>query len=202
MIQGFARTALVLYPYWEDYSGRSSSYYNHINKAAENIKKYMNACGIKTVSFITDDAARDIRTTPDIWIQTLGSGDMFFAKQYCAGMDVDFHNVEVKKEVSQEMLKKYPNVKGASVDSRFEMMLKRDTAARRQIMKEYNLLVLFNPTLKYAPKEGSNKLAVVIENSSFIPKTYISDMEENAIDLLGIKNGNMPVYEWEVETIV
>lgn len=202
MIKGFTREALVLYPYWDDYTGRGSGYYEHINRASANVKKYLNDCGIKTASFITDDTARDIKTVPDIWLQTLGSGDMFFAKQYCDGMDGDFQNIVVKQEVTQSMLKKYPNVKGMSIDSRFELLLKRDLAARRQIMKEYKLLVLFNPTLRYIPKAGNNILAIMIENSSFVAKTFISDMEDNAIDLLGIRNGNMPVYEWEVDNYV
>lgn len=41
MIRGFVREALVVYPLWEDYFGRSREYQSHLNKAADNVKEYL-----------------------------------------------------------------------------------------------------------------------------------------------------------------
>ena len=39
---------------------------------------------------------------------------------------------------------------------------------------------------------------IKIHDMSFLAETYMSDTEISSIDLLGVPNANMPVYEWEV----
>lgn len=203
MIRGFVREALVVYPLWEDYSGRSREYQSHINKAAENVKEYLKKCNIDLHSFVTDDVARTCSTIPDNWVLTLGTGDMFFVKTNCEGMDVDYSKAVRFPDIYSECAEKYPISKTMSKDGRFEAILQRDGKARREIVKNYNFIILFkqpkSPALRLQPKEGSGKLIITIDNTTFLPECYMSDMRVDPIDLLGIPNANMPAYEWEVD---
>lgn len=203
MIRGYTREALVVYPSYEDYVGRSRNYEIHIDKAASKVKEYLEKCGIRYQCFATDDVANLCEVVPDDWVLTLGSGDMFFAKTNCKGMDRDFSRAVKHPEIYKECLEKYPPARGQSLDGRFETMLLRDAKAKREIVKKYSLVILFNqpksPAIKLTPKKDSGKLYILIDNTNFLAKCYISDMEVNPIDILGIPNGNAPVYEWEVE---
>ena len=203
MIEGFTRTALVVYPSFEDYTGRSSAYEKHLDDAAKKIKDYLNMCNIRYQCFATDDVAQACEVVPDDWLLTLGSGDMFFAKTYCKGMDKDFSKAIKFPEIYKACNERYPVVKGLSIDGRFESMLQRDAKARRDIVKEYKIVVLFNqpksPAIKLIPKKDSGKLYIFIDNTNFLAKCFMSDMEINPIDILGVPNGNAPVYEWEVD---
>ena len=51
---------------------------------------------------------------------------------------------------------------------------------------------------KYRLKKNSGVMYIKIHDMSFLAETYMSDTEISSIDLLGIPNANMPVYEWEV----
>lgn len=202
MIQGFTSHALVIYPLLMDYRGRGSRYFLHLNAAATNLQKYLRKNNITYDCFITDDAARESTVQPDRWLQTLNAGDMFFVKRNCVGMDGSFTNVIEFPEIWEAVSMAYPNERGASVDRRFELVLKRDSKARREIMKTYQMVVLFkqpkSPAMRITTKAESGILYMEIDNTTFTSKCFMSDMEVDPISLLGIPNGNMPVYEWEV----
>ena len=202
MIRGFVREALVIYPLWEDYTGRSRDYMSHLNKAAENVKEYLTMCDIAAHSFATDDVARNCSVSPTNWVLTLGTGDMFFVKTNCEGMDADYSRAVKFPDIYTECADKYPISKTMSKDGRFEAILQRDSKARREIVKNYNLVIMFkqpkSPAMRLQPKEGSGKLIITIDNTTFLPECFMSDMKMDPIDLLGIPNANMPAYEWEV----
>ena len=69
-------------------------------------------------------------------------------------------------------------------------------------MKTYQMVVLFkqpkSPAMRITTKAESGVLYMEIDNTTFISKCFMSDMEVDPISLLGIPNGNMPAYEWEV----
>lgn len=203
MIQGFTQNALVIYPLIGDYQGRGQNYLSHIQAASRNVKNYLEKNGITADNFITDDVALDISTSPSRWISTLSQGDLFFAKNNCVGMSRSFTNMIDFPDINQQMLAKYPNIKGASMERRYELVLKRDSAARREILKRYNLVILFkqpkSPTMRVMPKKESGIMYIEIDNTTFMATCYISDMKIGATELLGIKNGFMPAYDWEVD---
>jgi hypothetical protein len=202
MLYGFTRNALVVYPFMDDYSGRSSGYVDHVNRAASNLHTYLRNCSITYDCFATDDVARAVRQVPDRWLLTLNGGDMHFVKTNCEGMDLDFSNGVKYPDVYTATAERFPIERGASIDNRFEAILKRDAKARREIEKKYSLTIMFNqpksPAMKLTPKAESGRLLILIDNTTFIAKCYMSDMLMDPIDLLGIPNANAPVYEWEV----
>ena len=202
MIQGFTAHALVIYPFIADYRGRGSRYFMHMNAAATNLQKYLRKNNISYDCYITDDVARECTVQPDRWLQTLNPGDMFFVKRNCEGMDGSFTNTVEFADTWESVGQAYPNERGVSIDRRFELVLKRDTKARREIMKTYQMVILFkqpkSPAMRITTKAGSGVLYVEIDNTTFITKCYMSDMEVDPISILGIPNGNMPAYEWEV----
>ena len=166
------------------------------------MQKYLRKNNITYDCFITDDAARESTVQPDRWLQTLNAGDMFFVKRNCVGMDGSFTNVIEFPEIWESVSVAYPNERGVSADRRFELVLKRDSKARREIMKTYQMVVLFkqpkSPAMRITTKAESGVLYMEIDNTTFISKCFMSDMEVDPISLLGIPNGNMPAYEWEV----
>lgn len=203
MIQGFTSHALVIYPLIADYRGRGSRYFLHLNNAAINLQKYLQSNGVTYDCFITDDVARESSVQPDRWLQTLNAGDMFFVKRNCKGMDGSFTNVVEYPDIWEHVNTSYPNERGVSVDRRFELVLKRDSKARREIMKTYRMVVLFkqpkSPAMRITTKAESGVLYMEIDNTTFIARCFMSDMEIDPISILGIPNGNMPAYEWEVQ---
>lgn len=203
MIQGFTSNALVIYPLADDYHGRGSQYFLHMNAAATNLQKYLKLNNITYDCFITDDVAKEVVVTPDRWISTLNQGDLFFVKNNCEGMDKPFGTVITNDDVIKTTLTKYPTERGLSVERRFEQVLKRDAMARRELVKLYKMVVLFkqpkSPTIRYTVKPGSGLMYIEIDNSTFLVKCYMSDTEVGATELLEVKNGFMPMYEWEVE---
>lgn len=202
MIRGFTSHALVIYPLIEDYQGRGSRYCLHLNNAAANLQKYLHNNDVMYDCFITDDVARECAVQPDRWLQTLNAGDMFFVKRNCEGMNGSFTNVVEFPDIWEQVSASYPNERGASVDRRFEKVLKRDSKARREIMKTYRMVVLFkqpkSPAMRITTKAESGILYMEIDNTTFMAKCFMSDMEIDPISLLDIPNGNMPAYEWEV----
>lgn len=206
MIKGFTNKALVIYPLPDDYFGRGRSYEGHLNTAARKLRDYLRMCGISYDCFATDDIARNTKESPDRWVLTLGSGDMHFVSTNCEGMDLDFSQGVKYPDMYKESLQKYPNVKGASIDNRFESILKRDAMVRRKILKDYKLVFIFNqpksPAMRITPKADSGVLNILIDNTNFLAQCYMSDMSVSPVDILGIPNGNAPAYEWEVDKSV
>ena len=89
-----------------------------------------------------------------------------------------------------------------SVERRFEITLKRESSARTMITKRYKFVIYVKqskmPAIRVTPKAGSGILYLEITNVNFLATCYMSDMKMDVSDILGVKNGNMPVYEWEV----
>lgn len=202
MLQGFDNKALVIYPLADDYYSKGLQYENHIRISALNVQKYLKLNNVYYDCFVTDDIAREIRVSPDRWVATLNQGDMFFVKNNCEDMFVDFANVVTNADVIKSTQDKYPNERGLGVERRFELVLKRDSMARREILKTYKIVILFkqpkSPAMRFVAKPGSGIMYIEIDNSSFLAKCFMSDTLMDTTELLGIKNGYMPAYEWEV----
>lgn len=204
MIKGFTRSALIMYPTYDDFSDRSFDHKWHMDLAADKIHSYLRECNIESACFATDDVARELRDVPDKWVITLSGGDQHFVEVNCDGMNMDFSKCLKYPEIYKVTAEKYPLEKGSTPEGRFDVILNRDSKAKREIVKEFNLVLQIGTgkgaAMKLTPKAGSGKLYILIDNTSFLAKCYMSDMEINPIDILGIPNGNAPVYEWEVPT--
>lgn len=202
MIKGFTRNAIVMFPYYDDYEGRGSSYTNKMERAASKLKQYLNVCDITYDCFNTDEVATLLRTEPDRWVSTLNQGDSFFVKQNCEGSVFNTRNMVYHEDVYLETAARFPIDRGTGEERRFELILKRDSKAKRDIAKKYKLVVLFKASsktmFKYTPKAGSGILYLEIDAFNFIPKCWMSDTAMDVIEILGVPNGNAPVYEWEV----
>lgn len=200
MITGFTNHALLVFPDEEVYDGRSHSYIGKMLKAVEKIREYLNMCDITLDCFATDSVAVDKRVQCDRWIGTLGQGDMFFAKRNCEGIYTNQTRILNIDDAILKAAEQYPIDRGMSFDTRFEATLKRDAKAKRLIADKYKLLVLFTVSkgmpIKYKHKLGT--MCIEIGVSNFIPTVYMADTKINPIDVLGVPNGNAPVYEWEV----
>lgn len=199
MIQGFTQKALLLLPEIYSYQEGNTDYREHLVKTVRNIKEFCKKSNIYLDCFITDDLAREL-WIPDRWVQTLSSGDMFFVRRNCEDMEHTFENVQTYPELYQKLLSEIPNEEGASTDKRFGLILKRDAKARRVIEKDYKLIIQIYQAgaQKYRLKKNSGVMYIKIHDMSFLAETYMSDTEISSIDLLGVPNANMPVYEWEV----
>ena len=77
---------------------------------------------------------------------------------------------------------------------------KRDAKAKRSIAEKYRLLVLFTTSkkmpVKYKHKPGT--MCLEINSTNFMPTVYMAETKIDPIEILGVPNGNAPVYEWEV----
>lgn len=202
MLSGFTREALFVYPTFADYEDRSSSYKNKLMKTADNIKKYLNSNGIEMHCFSSDDVAHEIHVSPDKWVVTLNRGDMFFVQSNCEGGSVMSDNAVTFDDVYQKTADKYPISRGMTVERRFEVVLKRDSLARRLIAGEYKLLILVkqpkSPAIRYTVKKDSGVVYMEVDGVSFMAKCWMSNMVMDVTQILGVQNAFMPVYEWEV----
>lgn len=204
MITGFTRTAVMIFPEEEYCTDRGPQYRGHLEDSVKNIIDYLHKCNISVAFFATDDVAHNLRVSPDRWIITLNSGDMFFLKTNCTMMDMDFGDAEKYEDLYRSIATKHPVERGASIDRRFEVILKRDYAAKRDILRKYKLVVNFKHSkggIKFSTKAGSNVMYLEVENISFMLSSYMSDTKMDNIALLGVANANMPVYEWVLEDV-
>lgn len=203
MISGFSDSAVIIYPYYEDYGDKGASYKEHIHRGSDILISYLRKCGIKADCFVTDDVARMVPASPSRWLHTLNRGDMFFARNNCDGMDMEFEPSVVFEDVYDATAEKFPIPVKASVDRRFEVMLKRDGMARRLIMKKYKMVFGFrqpkNDSVRFKTKPNSGILYTEIDNTSFRVNSWMGDMSMDTTDLFGVKNAYMPLYEWEVD---
>lgn len=202
MLNGFTKEALFIYPSYADYAERSSSYRNKLLRTAVNVKKYLSSNGIEMHCFSSDDVAHEVKVSPDSWVITLNRGDMFFVQNNCEGGSVLSDNVVTFDSIYQQAADKYPLSRGMTVERRFEVVLKRDSLARRLIVGEYKFIILVkqqkSPAIRYTVKKNSGVVYLEIDNVSFMPKCWMSDMVMDVSQILGVQNAFMPVYEWEV----
>lgn len=202
MLKGFTESGLVVFPLYSDYIERPSSYRNKLNLAVANIAEYLRYNEISVDYFSTDDVAHEVSVSPDRWAITLNKGDMFFVQNNCDGGTVLGNNVIEFDDVYSRTAEKYPIARGLSVERRFEVTLKRDQMARRIISKRYKLVILVkqqkSPALRFVTKKDSGVIYVEIDNITFLATCWMSDMKMDITEILGIRNANMPVYEWEV----
>lgn len=200
MITGFTNHALIVFPDEEVFEGRSHSYNGKLLKTTQVLREYLNLCEITMDCFATDSVAVDQHVRVDRWIGTLGQGDMFFVKNNCEGVYTDTANITNNNEVILEAAAKFPIERGAGFDTRFEQVLKRDAKAKRSIAEKYRLLVLFITSkkmpVKYKHKPGT--MCLEINSTNFMPTVYMAETKIDPIEILGVPNGNAPVYEWEV----
>lgn len=202
MISGFTREALITLPNYEDYIERSTNYHNKVHISIKNICSYLDKCSIQPFMLTTDGVAQSILPSGVKWINPLNPGDTYFVKQNCNVPLSVFDNAKVYSEVLTKATEKFPNVRGLSTEARFELMLKRNTLASREIVTLQKLLIYFkHKGMKPRHKEASNRLHIEIDSVNFLVKCYMGATDINPIDILGFDSAQFPVYEWKLERV-
>lgn len=202
MIKNFTKQALIVFPLYDDYKDRNQHYRDNLNASTLKLVELLHASGINAHFFVTDDVAHEISVLPDDWVSTLNRGDLFFVSRNCVGMqDID-SDLITYDDVYETTAESFEITRDMSIERRFEVTLKRENKARNLILKKYNFLIYIKqsttPAIRYKPKAGSGVLYLEITNVNFLSKCFMSDMQMDVSEILGVKNGNMPVYEWEV----
>ena len=202
MIENFTKSALMVFPYYEDYRSRNTRYKTNLNNTVRNISTLLKKSGVELHYFVTDDVAQELTVKPDKWAVTLNRGDMFFVSNNCVGIPELHDNAVYFDDVYEATVQTHAIDRTMSVERRFEITLKRESSARTMITKRYKFVIYVKqskmPAIRVTPKAGSGILYLEITNVNFLATCYMSDMKMDVADILGVKNGNMPVYEWEV----
>ena len=196
----YAKEGLILCPAYECYTGKEESYYIHMHRALANIVALLKSKDITPCMFASDEIANIEDPEGVKWYQTFTSGDKQFIKKYCSCINVNRSDFATVPELYQTALKKYPMGQIANPDIMFEGVLKRTEKIERELLKTFKVIFSIqtknNAYINIKPKADSGIIFVSITNGSFIPTSYIGDMEINPIELLDYEMGNKPVYDW------
>lgn len=207
-MQGFTDKALILGPDPGLCDGRPPMWVGHFAKTVENILKYCKYNNIELMYLLTDEMiykdntlfAHNVPAIP-----TLGKGDMHFLATHndsftgWSWRDVDSMSSDIIRKYIEDVVRDKDN---RSDDARITVMMKRESRAARDIIRGFNLIFNIqyknNKQYKAGTKEGDCRAVVTIDAKTFVPTVEMSGQVISPIDVLGIGNANMPVYEWEV----
>lgn len=200
---GFDTKALVLFPNVEVYTEANTRMRWQWQQATSNLVKYLKHIGMEPHVFLTDDMALELPNLDVHYVNTLTRGDLFFAVNNCGipktAMSWDL--VEFP-ELTAEIAEKNAIEPNASVEERFEIVQLRDKKAITSIIPQYNVVINFHKKgssrYRVVIKPNGGKIRILVDTSTFIAKTYINNVEENPIDLLGVGFGNKSLVNWEV----
>lgn len=200
---GYDTKALVLFPNLELYTDANTRMRWQWQQAASNLTRYLHSIGMEPHVFLTDDMAMEIPNLDVRYVNTLTRGDLFFAINNCGlpKQAMSWDLVEFP-EMCAEIAEKNPIAANATVEERFNTILLRDKKAITSIIPQYNVVINFckkgNSRYRVVIKPNGGKIRILIDASTFIAKTYINNVEENPIDLLGLGFGNKSLVNWEV----
>ena len=202
-MKGFDTKALILFPKWENYSGKPSEYKFHFKKAVENLTAYLKTVDIEPHVFYTDDVARSINNRDFVWVSTLGKADRYFISKNCdeCGNALTLPMLEYE-DVYNNILAKDPGSLDMSQSERFEMVLRHASKAASVIIPQYKIVVHFmvnkRSQYKVTSKPNDGRIRINVNAATFLPTVYISGHEEDACDLLGVNYANRCLDVWEV----
>lgn len=203
-MKGFADRALLLFPKLESYEQRSYEYKNNFKLALTNLLDYLLSRGIEPHVLYTDDVARELYCPSMHYVSTLGPGDLFFASVHCMDMG-DARKIETIKFPSayEVALKKCTSDQEATVEERFNDMVRRADLATKEIIKEYKIICHFirrgNPAYKIKSKPRDMRILLEIDATTFLPCAYLSGNTPNLCGLLGVPYGNRSLLVWKEE---
>lgn len=198
-MRGFTDRALVILPRWSDFQYRNTLATNHLKRALDNIFKWLKYDDIMPVFLSTDETALHLVNTDVTWARTTNDGDTYFIEQNCLDMDKHLEKCIDYPVIWSEALKKYPNKRGQSIESRLEDVIKRESYSANKIIKEFRLVVAIGQNYRVNPKVEDQKLYVIVDDVSFLPKTFMSGAQIDPCRLLGFNSANHPVYDWEIK---
>lgn len=200
---GFTDKALILFPKLDDYDAKPYSWKQKFQTSLDNLYKYLNMNAIDVHMFYTDDVARKYPNRVDRWLNPLSKADSFFVSKHCVGMG-DCMKTPMKEfpELCAEIARKDMVDTNASELDRFNMILRHTTAATKEIMKDYSLIIHFHKksrlqyTVKSKPED--NRILVNVDCDNLVPICLMSGEEADIIDVFNLGCANRAMYLWEV----
>lgn len=202
-MEGFTDKCLLLFPKPESYEYRSETYRLNFKKALNNLLTYLENKHIQPCCFTTDEIALTVNPRNVTWLQTLGDPDDFFMRNHNEIMaGLKYKTVEKLPDLYKKANAKVPLDKGLTTEQRFEVIVKREAMITKELINKYKLVIIFeqanNPSYKVVSKDADGRICIYIDNTSFIPRCYLSGMQVDANDLLCLLGANRPVFQWEV----
>lgn len=193
----YADEALILFPHIDTYENKGEQYEALIRKATANIVTLLNKNRIEPMAFMSDEVANYVNPVGITWLQTMTNGDKKYILKNCIGI-ADRLGAKTYPALYKEALIKYP-VKPNEVDV-FTSISKRTQFVEKSIIKSskiiFNIFTSGRAAYNVKPKANTGRILVNISNSTFIPATFMGDMEINAVELLGFDGACHPVTEW------
>lgn len=202
-MRGFDDKALILFPNADVYAEGSLRYRYQLQLATKNLVEYLRSIGMEPRAFVTDDLARTLPELNLRFINTLTKGDLFFVANNCdIGKSVMRMDMIEYPEIAAEIAEKDKMESDISLEERFNHILTRDKKAITSIIPMYKVVVNFTykgrSRYRVVVKPNGGKIRMLIDASTFKIKTYINNIEEDPIDLLGVGYGNKSLISWEV----
>lgn len=201
-MRGFDNKALILFPFYDNYQSRNSTYKYQCSQAVNHLCAYLKSVDIEPHVFYSDDVARLINNPDFVWVASMGRADSFFASRNCDGMQEALTRPTVLYEdIYNDVLAKDPGSQDMSVEERFEMVVRHVNKAVAKIIPTYKIVIHFRfknrMQYKVASKAGDSKIRINVDANTFLPTCYMGGIEMNACDLLAIPYGNRSLDVWE-----
>ena len=202
-MRGFDDKALILFPTLEFYEEKSLRYRYEFQQSVKKLLAYLDSIGMEAHTFITDDLAWKLPDTKFRWVSTLNRGDLFFVTNNCG----------VPKSIMRADIIEFPDIVSGiaekdelpgdiSIEDRFSHILARDKKTITSIIPLYRVVVQFykrkETRYRVVIKPNGGKIRLRIDLDSFKVTTYINDIEENPIDILGVDYGNKSLVNWRL----
>lgn len=205
-MQGFDTKALILFPKEDNWTYQDYAYKYQFKKAVDNICRYLVSRGIEPHAFYTDDVARDISNPAIKWVSPLSKADLFFASKYCGLTDALTTPMITMDDIYNAITLKDPGEPDMSVEKRFDMVIRHESAAFKKIIPQYKIVVHFvvksNAKYSVTSKQNDGKIRIVVAASNFKPTIYMSGNEEDPCDILGVPYANRCLDLWDVNSEV
>ena len=201
-MRGFANKALILFPFLDNYTSKSSTYKYQMKCAVNHLCGYLKSMDIEPHVFYTDDVARLINHESFVWVSSLSRADSFFASRNCDGMSEALTKPTVLfDDIYNDITAKDPGESSMTIPERFEMVVRHMNKAAAKIIPTYKIVIHFRfknkQQYKVASKAGDGKIRINVDANTFMPTCYMGGIEMNACDLLAVNYGNRGLDLWE-----
>ena len=201
---GYSTYGLIICPTIETYINKEPEYKRLLKKSVENAIKFLHMKKIRPAFLKMDYVALDLNISGINWFQTTTEADTIFVDDYCKPIhtqtadDVKF--LDIYKMVEESKAASYETDTSSDPDEYLIGINKRIEKITHEILERQ--LVIFNiftpnrAAYNIKPKAGSPRILINVHNGTFVPTTYLGDMQMNPISLLEYDMGNRPLYEW------
>lgn len=202
-MRGFTDKALVLLPDYSIYDEKPEGWKCKLNKAIDNLLAYLESVDIAPHFLYTDDVARIYRRKVKTWVSSLSKADLFFTSRYCENMETAMKTPMIEfNELYQEIARKDMVDAHASEVERFNMIMRHNNAANKEIFMMYKVIFVFTKKSKRTwvvpSKEGDGLIRVYIDLDTFTPTCSMSGSVIDMCDALGVDYANRALNVWEV----